>query len=92
MSNETIGLLFGILATLFTLSWLGVQLARIERKLNALLWHLGVGPQRPPLSDRVKQLASDSAGKIEAIKAYREETGVGLAEAKEAVEAFMSTR
>jgi ribosomal protein L7/L12 len=42
----------------------------------------------PPLSDRVKELASDPSRKIEAIKAYREETGAGLAEAKAAVEAY----
>jgi hypothetical protein len=45
---------------------------------------------RQPLSDRVKQLASDPSRKIEAIKVYREETGAGLAEAKEAVEAHIS--
>jgi ribosomal protein L7/L12 len=45
---------------------------------------------RHPLSDRVKQLAGDPARKIEAIKAYREETGAGLPEAKEAVEAFLN--
>lgn len=43
--------------------------------------------RRPP-SDRVRELARDPARKIEAIKAYREETGAGLAEAKEAVEAI----
>jgi hypothetical protein len=46
--------------------------------------------RRHPLSDRVKQLASDPARKIEAIKVYREETGAGLAEAKEVVEGFLS--
>jgi hypothetical protein len=44
------------------------------------------------LSDRVKQLASDPSKKIEAIKTYREETGAGLAEAKEAVEAFINSK
>src|SRR5262249_326593 len=43
----------------------------------------------PPLSDRVKQLASDPVRKIEAIEVYREETGAGLAEAKEAIEAYL---
>jgi ribosomal protein L7/L12 len=45
--------------------------------------------RRQPLSERVKQLAGDPARKIEAVKAYREETGAGLAEAKEAVESFL---
>ena len=66
------------------------RVGRIERKLNALLRHHGVDPTRGlPLSDRVKQLADDPALKIEAIKVYREETGEGLAEAKEAVEAYI---
>jgi hypothetical protein len=62
-------------------------MAKIER---------GFDPDQPmprqPLSDRVQQLASDPTRKIEAIKVYREETGAGLAEAKEAVEAFTNSR
>ena len=57
---------------------------------------LGLDPDRPinrrSPSDRVKQLASDPARKIEAIKVYSEETGTGLAEAKEAVESFISNK
>ncbi len=69
------------------------RVGRIERKLNALLRHHGVDPTRGlPLSERVKQLAGDPARKIEAIKVYREETGAGLAEAKEAVEAYIHGR
>lgn len=63
------------------------RMAKIER---------GIDPDqpipRPPLSDRVKELARDPARKIEAIKVYREETGAGLAEAKEAVEAFTASK
>ncbi|HVS40576.1 MAG TPA: ribosomal protein L7/L12 [Gemmataceae bacterium] len=65
------------------------RMAKIER---------GIDPDQPmnrqplqPLSDRVKQLAGDPARKIEAIKVYREETGAGLAEAKNAVESFLSS-
>jgi ribosomal protein L7/L12 len=35
-------------------------------------------------------LAADPGRKIEAIKVYREETGAGLAEAKEAIESFIN--
>jgi hypothetical protein len=73
-------------------SWLDTKarVGRIEQKLNALLRHHGVDPtQGLPLSARVKQLADDPARKIEAIKVHREETGAGLAEAKEAVEAYI---
>ena len=41
-----------------------------------------------PISDRVRALASDPTRKIEAIKVYQEESGVGLAEAKSIVEAL----
>jgi hypothetical protein len=44
-----------------------------------------------PPSDRVKEIARDPARKIEAIKAYRAETGAGLAEAKEMVEAYIDS-
>jgi ribosomal protein L7/L12 len=84
-----------ILLIMALASWMDTKarVDRIERKLNALLRHHGVDPtQGLPLSDRVKQLASDPARKIEAIKVYREETGAGLAEAKEAVEAYIHSR
>ena len=62
-----------------------------HRERMAKMEH-GIDPDRPiqrhPLSERAKQLASDPARKIEAIKVYREETGASLAEAKEAVEAY----
>src|SRR6516164_9132914 len=57
------------------------RLGRVERKLNLLLRHAGIEPGLGPLlSERVQALARDSARKIAAIKAYREETGAGLAE------------
>lgn len=67
-----------------------------HRERMALIEH-GIDPDHrlfpsQPLSERVQQLASDPAKKIEAIKAYREETGAGLAEAKEAVEAFTNRK
>ncbi len=66
------------------------RIARIEHKVNLLLRHSGIDLlEGLPLSDRVKELARDPARKIEAIKVYRQETGAGLAEAKEAVEAYL---
>jgi ribosomal protein L7/L12 len=62
-----------------------VRLGALDRKLDLLLKHLGIEPPAG-FSERVRQLAADPARKIEAIKALREETGMGLAEAKEAVE------
>jgi hypothetical protein len=81
---------YSLMAMIFYMGTIA-RLQRIERKLNALLRHQGVDPtQGLPLSDRVKELAGDPSRKIEAIKVYREETGASLAEAKEAVEAFMN--
>ena len=68
------------------------RIARIEQKLNLLLRHSGVDMLRGlPLSDKVKETARDPARKINAIKVYRDETGAGLAEAKEAVEAYINS-
>ena len=69
------------------------RLGRLEHRLNLLLRHFNLEPTAgTELSDRVKNLADDPSRKIEAIKVHREETGVGLAEAKAAVEAYMNRR
>jgi ribosomal protein L7/L12 len=58
----------------------GIQ--ELERKLNLVLTHLGIDPtaQVAP-SSHVIILAADPQQRIEAIKAYREQTGAGLKEA-----------
>ncbi|MGC9541979.1 ribosomal protein L7/L12 [Streptomyces sp. UG1] len=80
--------LFGVLALL-----LGVQsrfsqadkrVARIERKLDLIIDHLGLREDDPRM-DEVVALLRDNR-KIQAIKLYREITGAGLKEAKDAVE------
>jgi|GEM_PF-1764583 len=68
------------------------DLARVDRKLSLLLKEMNISfEEAGGLSDRVKELARDPSRKIEAIKAYREETGAGLAEAKQTVEAFIDS-
>ena len=58
---------------------------RVERKLDALLKHHGVGL----LSPEVQFLAKDPSKKIAAIKLHREQNpGLGLADAKREVEDF----
>jgi hypothetical protein len=64
------------------------RLDRTEHKLDLILTHLGLDYNPPPKA-KWQELASDPASKISAIKAYREEHGVGLAEAKRAVEEYM---
>lgn len=74
----------------------GARLARVERKLDAILRHLNIAYAEPAgpdgLSEEVRAIANDPAKKIQAIKLHREQTGVGLKEAKDAVEAYMSRR
>lgn len=71
------------------------QLARLERKVDLILNELGIAYVEPapacPLSPEVQDLARDPARKIAAIKLHREQTGVGLKEAKDAVEAFIDS-
>ena len=69
------------------------SLSRSERKLNALLRHFDIdAAEALGVSDRVKDLARDPSKRIEAIKAHRAETGAGLAEAKDAVDAVINAR
>ena len=60
------------------------QLTRIERKLDALLAHLDIREHGDDMDDIRGLIAAGQ--KIAAIKAYRERTGAGLAEAKDAID------
>ena len=67
-------------------SRIGARLHRLELKVDAIIQHLGIELQA--LSTKVRELANDGK-KIEAIKVYREETGAGLKDARDAVEAYL---
>jgi hypothetical protein len=71
------------------------QRIRLEKKVDLILKHLGLDyvEQTPncPLSPEVQEVARDPGRKIQAIKLHREQTGVGLREAKDAVEAFINS-
>lgn len=91
----------GLFDALFAASGSGLQftntdrakLNRLEKKVDLILKHLGleyVETEPPcPLSPAVQDLALDPRRKIEAIKLHREQTGLGLKEAKDDVEAFI---
>jgi hypothetical protein len=64
---------------------------RIEHKLDLILNELGI-KYVPPAKTVWQEIADDPSRKIAAIKAYREEFGVGLAEAKKAVEDYLENR
>jgi hypothetical protein len=72
------------------------RLARLERKIDAILRHLNVeyvDPASPAgLSEEVRELANDPAKKLQAIKLHQKQTGLDLQEAKAAVETYMSRR
>jgi len=61
------------------------RLDRLEDKVDLLLKQAGLEEPPAPRQDEVAALAR-AGKKIEAIKVYREATGAGLLEAKEAVE------
>lgn len=66
------------------------RVAILERQLAAVAQHVGIDrlpdvPGTPSAPDQVVQLLREGS-KIAAIKAYREATGGGLAEAKRDVE------
>jgi ribosomal protein L7/L12 len=60
------------------------RLARVEHKLDALLRHQGITVPEPELPGIIEHLRHGR--KIHAIKAYRDQTGATLADAKTTVE------
>jgi ribosomal protein L7/L12 len=85
----------GLLAaiTLLLLAHMSTKLSQVQRQVARLARHFNLNVDAPmPPSDRVKDIAADPTRKIEAIKVYREETGAGLAEAKQAVEDYIRSR
>ncbi|WP_405831281.1 MULTISPECIES: hypothetical protein [unclassified Streptomyces] len=64
---------------------------RMERRLALVLDHFGIEEPEPAGLDEVRALIATDR-QISAIKAYRQITGAGLAEAKLAVEALADTR
>ncbi|WP_344618521.1 ribosomal protein L7/L12 [Dactylosporangium salmoneum] len=70
------------------------RIAAIERKLDLIMDNLGIAEPVPPAPPAPPGVLEELAAgrKIQAIKAYREATGVGLREAKDAVEAIARLR
>ncbi len=70
------------------LDFLERRLIRMEKKLDLIMEHLGITVDQPELRE-VHELVRE--GKlVHAVKAYREATGAGLREAKEAVDELAS--
>lgn len=66
------------------------QLARIERKVDLVMAHLGISEPAHPMPEVVRHL--DRGEMVQAIKVYREQTGAALREARAAVEAIARER
>jgi hypothetical protein len=68
------------------------RIQELERRLNLLLTHLGIDPtaQVAP-SSHVMSLAADPQQRIEAIKAFRAQTGAGLKEAVAVIDKIAAT-
>lgn len=81
---NTVGLLVGVIVGAILRGRADVP--RIERKLDVLLRHSGVDLARVAAEEAL--LLYKAGKKIEAIKAYRDLTGSGLAEAKAKVESL----
>ncbi|MGC3004031.1 ribosomal protein L7/L12 [Streptomyces sp. G35A] len=80
----TVVVLLGILTVQSGLSRTDRRIARVERKVDQVLAHLGIDEDLPR-RDEIERLVREGR-KVQAIKVYREATGAGLAEAKEAVD------
>jgi hypothetical protein len=63
-----------------------MRLKVVERKLDLILEHLGLNPNKG-VDLQILELVKSNQ-KIAAIKLYREKTGVGLKEAKDYVESL----
>ncbi len=90
--DATFWLLVGLFVVVLGSSWAGAgsnngrRLGRLERKVDLILKHLGLDPNQ---GVNVEVLELMKAGqKIQAIKLYREQTGVGLKAAKDYVESL----
>lgn len=98
LNATDIGIIAGMLAVFLVLSRIGSgssvepKLRRIDRKLDLIIQSLGIElPETvvSGLSSEVCRMA-DQGEKIEAIKRHREETGVGLKEAKDAIDSYLA--
>lgn len=82
----------GVLA-LVQLASIARSLRNTEAMLERFLFREGVEPRGPiEPSERVRELASNSRTYVAAIKAYREQTGLGLREARAVVDELARPR
>ncbi|KMS68919.1 hypothetical protein ACM01_37220 [Streptomyces viridochromogenes] len=74
----------GIMTLQSRISQADQRVARVERKLDLVLDHLGLDGEDPRMGEVVSLVRTGR--QVQAIKVYREITGAGLKEAKDAVD------
>jgi hypothetical protein len=93
---DTAVLLSAILAMgAFLVAFLSARFDKLGRRIDILDRKVSLLPEFSEIEKKLKawqRLALDPSSKLQAIKAYREETGAGLAEAKNAVERWLHMR
>ena len=85
-AGASLGLLMVVFAQISALNKRLTKLSRLDAKLDVLLKHAGL--EFDPLENVMQEIidALKSRKKIQAIRCYREASGVGLKEAKEYIE------
>jgi ribosomal protein L7/L12 len=68
------------------------RLARLEQRVAAIAAHVGAPSELAPSGSADVLALLDEGNRIGAIKLYREQTGAGLEEARDAVEELASGR
>ncbi len=87
-----ITLIVGLICSTISLKpWERARLSRLEAKVDLLLKHTGLAYDPMAAVPSGVLDALQGGNKIEAIKLYREATGVGLAEAKDRVEELQTS-
>lgn len=90
--DATFWLVAAVLLVVLGSSWTaassnsGRRLGRLEQKVDLILTHLGLDPNQGVNLEIMELMKTGQ--KIQAIKLYREQTGVGLKEAKDYVESL----
>src|SRR5690349_4130205 len=92
MGLAVLALGFSGIALIGQSNWPAVErkLATIEYRLKLIMEHLDIAEPKPEFPSVLQEL--EQGRKIQAIKLYREQTGVGLKEAKDAVEELARLR
>jgi hypothetical protein len=81
-----------VLLVVYQIVVIRFSVARIERKLAHVAAFLHIDTSKsPPPSERVRDLARQPGRKLDAVRAYSGDTGLGVVESAAAIEAYLAT-